>query len=587
MDKKPCSEFSLSDGLFRSPDGPIVRIQDTAHRAITLHQLERLVAHVEEQLSSGPWLRDDGSLISSLHQVTLYDLNHHLILPTTRPFKCSLVELLSDTKGPQPPDVFTSHYWGEPIIHLLRCLQQHAKDRGLACQPGDEQYVEGQSLGRSPRYWICAYANNQHNLDAELSNHGTDSVEQTSFVRAMRQSRGTVLVVDDTATCFSRLWCVYEIYSSLLGGCRSDSQYTFDFYTAIAKDNKITAVGIMDGMAAVDCNAEMKWERESQFPMERLRQGMSFDCRNGRASLRADEIRIHQAIGNGQQKTRLNNTVHGLVAATVLRRALESPRQGRQVALEALQLGRIRKLSLYMEDSFADSHDNMIRVIDSLDGDACELLYLQSDTLEMLPSDFGRFQQLKQLSFMGCRSLKCLPESFGELCSLQELHLQFCTSLTELPHNFGSLSSLSWISLDGCPIETLPGSFGQLTSLSRLYLTDCACLQQLPDNLHQLKYLKILHLNRCIRLERMPESLPCSLHTLQLERCQSLTRLPVRMQELTSLQTLNLWQCTGLIALPQLTQSSLTTIQTGGLDPQLVEGWEASGRKYYALKLER
>ena len=62
----------------------------------------------------------------------------------------------------QPPDYFVSHTWGEPIVHMLACLRQHAKDRGLEDEEG---FHEGEKVnphpgylgGRAPRYWICGY----------------------------------------------------------------------------------------------------------------------------------------------------------------------------------------------------------------------------------------------------------------------------------------------------------------------------------------------------------------------------------------------------------------------------------------------
>ena len=88
-----------------------MRIPDTAKRAITLDQLEQVLHFVQEQFESGnPWYQNDGDLIKSIDQVTLYDMNNNLILPVTREYDCSLVELLAESE--QPPDYFVSHWWG-------------------------------------------------------------------------------------------------------------------------------------------------------------------------------------------------------------------------------------------------------------------------------------------------------------------------------------------------------------------------------------------------------------------------------------------------------------------------------------------
>ena len=64
----------------------------------------------------------------------------------------------------QPPDYFVSHTWAEPIVHMLACIRQHAKDRGLEEECGfHEGNLEaphpGYLGGRAPRYWICGYGN--------------------------------------------------------------------------------------------------------------------------------------------------------------------------------------------------------------------------------------------------------------------------------------------------------------------------------------------------------------------------------------------------------------------------------------------
>jgi hypothetical protein len=51
---------------------------------------------------------------------------------------------------------------------------------------------------------VCAYANNQHKLDAEISG---GSLAETSFALVMQISRGTVSVVDKNGTSWSRIWC--------------------------------------------------------------------------------------------------------------------------------------------------------------------------------------------------------------------------------------------------------------------------------------------------------------------------------------------------------------------------------------------
>ena len=230
-------------------------IADTARRAITLEQLARIAEHVGRRLgyryvepvieekygqpkvtALGRWERspdaagerwfggrDKDVPITSVEEVTLYDCNTYVILPATAEKECSMVELMASEE--QPPHYFVSHWWGEPIVDFLRCLRRHAEARRLEYKGGyhdgeyydpDREKFQGEPIpesrrrphpcyvgeGVSPRYWVCAHANNQHKLDGEIS----DDLTQTSFFRAMRLAWGTVSVVDRGAVSYSRIW---------------------------------------------------------------------------------------------------------------------------------------------------------------------------------------------------------------------------------------------------------------------------------------------------------------------------------------------------------------------------------------------
>ena len=58
---------------------------------------------------------------------------------------------------------------------------------------------------------MCAYANNQWNVEGELS----DDPAQSSFRKALELAEGTVSILDRNGVVFSRVWCCYEIYVSL------------------------------------------------------------------------------------------------------------------------------------------------------------------------------------------------------------------------------------------------------------------------------------------------------------------------------------------------------------------------------------
>ena len=285
--------------LVTAPRG-CFRIKDTAKRAITLKQMESLVKHTAKRLGcemevgkdrydvkiNATWkqTRDDGErwlgkrpqgpdgeLVEvevKFNEVNLYDLDKYVIRPATEEKQCAMVELMAS--GEQPPDFFVSHFWAEPILEFFKCLLEHSWARGFEDEFG---FHNGQEMfhghpfylgGRSPRYWVCAYANNQWTLASEL----VEDLAETSFARAMRISMGTVSVVDRSAGCFGRIWCVYELSYSV---SREDKkEFMYDIVTAKEWEDGIThgAVAITDGLSAQQQDASEKRKFEQAFPLE-------------------------------------------------------------------------------------------------------------------------------------------------------------------------------------------------------------------------------------------------------------------------------------------------------------------------------
>ena len=124
------------------------------------------------------------------------------------------------------------------------------------------------------------------------------------------------------------------------------------------------AVGIADGLAAVDRVAFHKGEREQHFPLDRLDKGLQFKCMEGQASVTADADRIKGEIGDGGDK--LDRTVHAVVAASALRRALEEGGNRRRDYMEAVRQGALRQLRIDLRDSTADTEEVADELVEAL-----------------------------------------------------------------------------------------------------------------------------------------------------------------------------------------------------------------------------
>ena len=192
--------------------------------------------------------------------------------------------------------------------------------------------------------------------------------------------------------------CVYELYKSLVGGF--GEQYTYDLVTATAYDwgGQHGAVAIIDGLSAQQGSASAKHRQESAFPLAVLEKGIAFESKEGEASVKEDKERI--VIDIGDKSSKLDATVHGVVARAGLRAALEAGGKRRTRFLEAVRHGGLHKLSLSLEGSEADTLETWKEVMGALDPQTMREVAMQT-RLESVPE--GLFQGLPSLTKVDMR----------------------------------------------------------------------------------------------------------------------------------------------------------------------------------------
>ena len=111
------------------------------------------------------------------------------------------------------------------------------------------------------------------------------------FLKAMEISKGTVSILDKECEVYSRIWCIYELYKSLMD---KKADYKFDVYTEHdweynyeskggPKDSG-DAIGLIYGFIDDDiqlgsANPIFKSLRESQFPLERILKAGDIDIK--------------------------------------------------------------------------------------------------------------------------------------------------------------------------------------------------------------------------------------------------------------------------------------------------------------------
>ncbi|KAG0582758.1 hypothetical protein KC19_3G083500 [Ceratodon purpureus] len=131
------------------------------------------------------------------------------------------------------------------------------------------------------------------------------------------------------------------------------------------------------------------------------------------------------------------------------------------------------------------------------------------------------------------------------LCHLIELDFSESTSLAELwtksNKSLENCSNLRVLNLENCKsITRLPDSMGQ--SIQSLRLAWCEKLEMLPPSIQHLKGLENLDLDDCRSLKALPDCIGAlsNLEYLSAHNCPSLQALPTSIGLLSSLQTLNI-----------------------------------------------
>jgi len=258
-------------------------IENPAKRCITVAHLQRVLLFAIEHCHK--WtgkIHRDGTTSNeqlSMGVLNLYHVDKWLIRPCTSGvlnlekvlWDCSFVELLGRPMN-QQTFWFVSHWWGEPILDFLKCAQHHAFLRGLS----ENSY-----------YWICAYANRQHRLGDDMGGQ----LVQTSFYKAISASVGVLVMLDENATAFSRIWCTFEEYIAMKCA-QGDRQLIVDIANCNHGEPKLLAGTETEYDKKDMLPTYHKADRENSFPGSVIAKSLGFDILAAKASVPSDRETI-------------------------------------------------------------------------------------------------------------------------------------------------------------------------------------------------------------------------------------------------------------------------------------------------------
>ncbi|CAE7036113.1 pcrA [Symbiodinium natans] len=503
MGSFPSGRVSLSPRFHDLTAGrPPLRIPLAERRGIQLKQLEDLLRCLEQVAAESgglKWRKAQAAIDAA--DVNLYDLCDGLIKPLTLRSRCSYVEAVAESEDKQVPSFFVSHWWGhrarqppetlnprrvaqssayrfeqppepsgEPVASFVAAARNHGLVRGRSCEDA---------------YWVCAYANNQHDALAEIGSNPKES----PFFRALRLVDGVLLILDGLgpATPFRRMWCCFEkslVVSSF--GRDRDRHLLLD--VACTHEGKPEL--LTDGLTAEEARMEeahrkvaanssgwlAKSQREGTFPVQLLQEGFQICIQKASASREEDRRRILNVIAgkpDGELDTppepehsayqAVDRSLRGLFAVATWRTAVE---QGRQISEQphglplasALRDSGRSELTFHFSRCHQFSDEGLAQVVESLPQEL-RMLSLQLEACQALSPaalmSLGRGLQTLtacnsldlNLSFTGIcswESLAGLSAGLRQMPQLQVLVLEMegCTGMTSLDALTACLPSL-------------------------------------------------------------------------------------------------------------------------------------------------
>lgn len=308
MDKARKCSYNSNTGekLLGEPVSNRASTAAVENRGITLRQLRAIRANINRRCISERWRSSYTDELLTPSTVTLYDVEKYIILPLTvkahvNKSPSSFVQCLPSTAGEQRPRFFISHWWGEPVVKFIACIEQLVED--FSSNNCEDHESRGGGMTDDTPIWVCAYANDQWDL-SDI----TENPAESGFKLAMDIAEGrTVTILDNQATVFKRIWCIYELHLTLnlkpIAGIDGSKDRLWAVYTAHKHkydtdsfdEHHREAVGIVSGGATSDCGNDVT-NREKHFPPHLITAALKIKVEEADATVGSDKIHILNAI---------------------------------------------------------------------------------------------------------------------------------------------------------------------------------------------------------------------------------------------------------------------------------------------------
>ncbi|GFH57769.1 predicted protein [Chaetoceros tenuissimus] len=269
-------------------------------RGINLHQLKNIMKLVERRCKVENWSR--GSIQLSPSNITLQDLQQHVMDPFTRLTQKSFVESMN-INGTQSPRWFIHCHSSTTLLELIQCLEQFVLDFSMnGFQKSDD--ARGGGMTEFTPLYIPDFAVSQS--DVESQDIILEKVRKITKARILSiWSQSQALVKDGK--------CLMDLYNF------AQEDFKWALYTLHGKE----AVGLVKifcqsiGAPSDQGNGKTIANRESHFPIKTLFDAVKgLDIENVENSnlfnVLRKNVEIDKHCSRGEAVQNLNTTLKGI-----------------------------------------------------------------------------------------------------------------------------------------------------------------------------------------------------------------------------------------------------------------------------------
>lgn len=141
--------------------------------------------------------------------MTIAEIVDKIVRPRTESQRCCMWRVLP-AEHVGKPTFFISHTWSRRLCDLLTILTTHF---GIDYTPG--AVSSGPDMGPSPLIWLDILAINQHPY---LDPKGLLLDDVAALSDVIKATESTLFCLDQKGIVLTRIWCLFEVWHTILAG---------------------------------------------------------------------------------------------------------------------------------------------------------------------------------------------------------------------------------------------------------------------------------------------------------------------------------------------------------------------------------